>query len=99
MQYYSLQQMAAQPRESSYLATTVLPAGIKTFALLTRDVYPDDAAASEFYRVQKLGMAEHLAGGRLAGLGWCVEVGCGLGFVVERAEWTAGVLAGMLEGV
>lgn len=99
MQYYSLQQMAAQPRESSYLATTVLPAGIKTFALLTRDVYPDDAAASEFYRVQKLDMAEHLAGGRLAGLGWCEEVGCGLGFVVERAEWTAGVLAGMLEGV
>lgn len=58
MQYYSLQQMAAQPRESSYLATTVLPAGIKAFALLTRDVYPDDAAASEFYRVQKLGMAD-----------------------------------------
>ena len=40
-----------------------------------------------------------LAGGWLAGLGWCEEMGCGLGFVVERAEWTAGVLAGMLEGV
>ncbi|OCL10854.1 hypothetical protein AOQ84DRAFT_438082 [Glonium stellatum] len=99
LQYYELQRMARQPRESAYLLNTTLPSRVQVFALLTRDVYPNDDAASAFYREQKLRVAESLAGGGLARLGWCEEEGCGLGFVVERAEWAAGVLAWMLEGL
>lgn len=89
MQYYTLLQLSHEPRGSSYLTTTVLPAGIKTYAVLTRDAFPDDSTTSAFCRKLKLGMAEHIAGVGFRGVQWCEE----------GAEWTAGVLAGMLEGV
>jgi len=75
MQYYTLLQLSHEPRGSSYLTTTVLSAGIKTYAVLTRDAFPDDSTTSAFCRKLKLGMAGHIAGVGFRGVLWCEEVG------------------------
>jgi hypothetical protein len=75
MQYYTLLQLSHEPRGSSYLTTTVLPASIKTYAVLTRDVFPDDSTANAFYRKLRLGMVEHIARVGFRGVQWCEEAG------------------------
>ena len=56
----------------------MLPAGIKVYAVLARDVFPGGSAAGAFYRKLKLGVVEHIAGVGFGGMQWCEEVGCGL---------------------
>jgi len=68
MQYHTLLQPSHEPRESSYLTTIVLLAGIKVYVVLARDVFPSGSAAGAFYRKLKLGVVEHIAG---IGFGGC----------------------------
>lgn len=97
MQYFLILQEAASPTEDPYLNSTILPEGIELRAILTENPVPGNEASNEFYREVQLAMAERIAGGRLD-MQWC-EGNCTLSFPVDRAEWTAGVIASLVEGL
>lgn len=97
-QYYALLQLANEPLMD---LGSVLPAppGVAVFAVATYNDSGADAAANAFARQQKLDAARAVArGGDLAKpLVWCADSGCETGrFPVDRAEWTAGVVSGLL---
>lgn len=97
MQYFGILQEASSPTEDPYLNSTVLPEGIELRAIMTENPNPGNEASNEYYKEEKLAMAERIAGGRLD-MQWC-EGDCTLSFPVDRAEWTAGVIAALVEGL
>lgn len=87
-QYFGLRQMAAEPI-NKYLVNTTVPEGMTVSALMTYNV-GTDLASDVFYRQEKLGMLNHIAGRNVTDeVIWCVDDGCSLSFPVNMPSWTA----------
>jgi len=94
-QYFALLAMAARPLTTD---GPVVPKGLSTFAVMTRNSGQDEAG-NGFYRNEKIKEANRIADGKLAApVVWCDEPGCKEDFVVTRSAWTAAVLAGFAVG-
>ena len=96
-QYYALLQMANEPLMDLNSVVPV-PEGVKVFAVANYNESGLDAAGNALSRQQKLEVVLAIAGGNLTKpLVWCVDPGCESGrFPVDRAEWTADSIAGLL---
>lgn len=87
-QYFGLRQMAANTIDK-YLVNTTVPEGITIGALMTYNA-GTDPASDEFYRQEKLGMLNNIAGKNVTdNVVWCAEDGCSLSFPVNMPSWTA----------
>lgn len=87
-QYFGLRQMAAEPL-NKYLVNTTVPRGMATGALMTYNA-GTDSASDQFYRQEKLGMLNHIAGRNVTDeVIWCAEDRCSLSFPVDMPSWTA----------
>lgn len=78
--------MASQPIDN-YLANTTVPAGMPTYAVLSKkpiDTVPDEGS-NAFYLASVLDLANHVAGGELTlPPVYCTEDDCSQGFLGER---------------
>lgn len=87
-QLVGLKKMAGKPI-NNYLVNTTVPEGIDVKALMTYNS-GTDPASDEFYRQEKLGMLNHIAGEDITEeVIWCSGDGCSLSFPVNMPCWTA----------
>ncbi|MCJ1466842.1 hypothetical protein MMC07_005463 [Pseudocyphellaria aurata] len=95
-QYFALVHDASKPIDN-YTVTATVPSGIPVFSVMT-DVPGDTAeekASNEFYKSQKLELANHVAGGKLTKEPvWCTESDCSLDFPVLKPRFAADALIG-----
>jgi hypothetical protein len=98
MQYYSLRRQLARPRDDGVLFEVVLPSHIRFYTVLNLNSIPEDPVSNEFYRHSKYQLARHIASDNVVMQEWCMDSDCTALFPVEKAKWTAGVIAGMLGG-
>ncbi|KAF2437068.1 hypothetical protein EJ08DRAFT_674148 [Tothia fuscella] len=96
MQYYSLRYQASQSHEDSVLTEIEVPSPIRFYAILNSNSVPGDSVSNEFYREKKADLARHIAGNNVIMQEWCEDADCTALFPVEKAKWTAGVIASML---
>jgi hypothetical protein len=97
MQYFDLLQESAQSHPSTYLTDTVLPEGVAAYAVLSNDTVSLSKSSNKFYNAKKIELAQHL-GSNKTEIVWCQGNDCNLGLPVNKARWTAGVIAGFLHG-
>ena len=90
-QYYFLLQQSSAPPDN-YLMSATVARETDVYAVMTFGAGAS-ADSDEFYREQKLGMAEHIGGGKLTKpVVYCSEPGCSMSFPVNMPEWTADAL-------
>jgi hypothetical protein len=99
MKYYTLLIRIQQSEQDVYSQPKfLLPSSVKYYAILNENSVPADPVANEFYRQIKVKFAKRIANSNILVLEWCTDKDCNPLFPVDKAEWTAGVIAQMLGG-
>jgi hypothetical protein len=99
MQYYTFINRIRQSEKEVYSKPEPpLPSSVEFYAILNENSIPSDVVSNEFYRQSKIGLASTASNNNIIMLEWCSDVDCTSMFPINKAKWTAGVIAQMLGG-